>query len=125
MIAPVSSPAASSVPLDLARAAQSGSAAGKPSPADLQKAAKQFEAILVRQLISPAIEPMMSGGSLGAVKTGGSGGGQGGGVYGYLLTDTLAGSISQGGGLGLASVISRQLAPTVSAPSLADVPDPS
>lgn len=128
MIAPVSSStsaASSSVPMDLARAARAGSASGKPSAADVQKAAKQFEAIIVRQLLSPAIEPMMSGGSLGAVKTGGAGGGQGGGVYGYLLTDTLAGSISQGGGLGLASVISRQLSATVSASSLADTPDPS
>lgn len=125
MIAPVSTLASSAVPVDLARAAQSGSGAGKPSPADVEKAAKQFEAILVRQLLSPAIEPMMSGGALGAVKTGGAGGGQGGGVYAYLLTDTLAGSVSQGGGLGLASVISRQLSPTVSASSLADVPDPS
>ncbi len=109
MIAPVSALAAS-VPADLARAAQD-SAAGKPSPAEVQKAARQFEAIMVRQLLAPSIQPLMEGG----------GGGQGGGVYGYLLTDTLATSITQGGGLGLSNVIARQLAPSSSAAaSLAD-----
>lgn len=125
MISPVSSLASSSVPLDLARAAQNGGATGRPSPADLQKAAKQFEAIMVRQLLKPAIEPMMNGGgALGAAGGGGGGGqGGGGGIYGYLLTDTLANSMTQGGGLGLASVISRQLAPTVSAAAEAADPE--
>ncbi len=116
MIAPVSALSSAPVPLDLAASARSSSAAGKPSPADVQKAARQFEAIMVRQLLAPSIEPMMNGGSLGAA---GPAGGQGGGVYGYLLTDTLATSISQGGGLGLASVISRQLSPAGSAASIA------
>lgn len=111
MIAPVSA-LSSSVPVDLARAAQGSAASGKPSPAEVQKAARQFEAIMVRQLLAPSIQPLMEGG-------GGAGGGQGGGVYGYLLTDTLANSITQGGGLGLSTVIARQLAPS-SAASLAD-----
>jgi peptidoglycan hydrolase FlgJ len=122
MIAPVSTLASASVPVDLARAARSGSdAAGRPSPSDVAKAARQFEAILVRQLLAPSIEPLMNGASLG----GSAGSGQGGGVYGYLLTDTLAGSISQGGGLGLASVITRQLAPASSVSALSDLPDPT
>ena len=79
----------------------------KPNAAELAKAAQQFEAIMVRQLLSPAIEPMMNGGMGG----GKSGAGGGGGVYGYMLTDTLANSIAQGGGLGLANVINRQLSP--------------
>lgn len=91
--------------------------APKPSPAEVQKATRQFEAILVRQLLAPAIDPIMNGGSLG-----GGEGGSGGGVYGYLLTDTLATSIAEGGGLGLATVLSRQLAPSSSqtAPTDAD-----
>lgn len=124
MISPVSSLGSSSVPLDLARAAQNSSASGKPSPAEVQKAAKQFEAIMVRQLLKPAIEPMMNGGgALGAAGAGGAGQGGGGGVYSYLLTDTLANSMTEGGGLGLASVISRQLSPAASAASLADDPE--
>ncbi len=121
MIAPVSTLASASLSPELARAARSGAdASARPSPAEVQKAARQFEAILVRQLLAPAIEPLMNGGSLGG---GAAGAGQGGGVYGYLLTDTLAGSISQGGGLGLASVITRQLAPASPAAALADLPD--
>ena len=81
----------------------------KPNAAELAKAAQQFEAIMVRQLLSPAIEPMMNGGMGGEKSKSGAGGG--GGVYGYMLTDTLANSIAQGGGLGLANVINRQLSP--------------
>jgi len=69
-------------------------------------AAKQFEAIILRQLLAPAIEPMMNGGLEGK----GTGGG-GGGVYGYMLTDTLANSLSQGGGLGLSRILEKQLTP--------------
>jgi Rod binding domain-containing protein len=69
-------------------------------------AAKQFEAIILRQLLSPAIEPLMSNG------LGGGGGNSGGGVYGYMLTDVLAGSLSQAGGLGLSKMLQQQLAPT-------------
>jgi peptidoglycan hydrolase FlgJ len=83
-------------------------AAPKPTKAELAKAAQQFEAIMVRQMIAPAIEPMMSGSSLGGDKSGGE---SGGGVYGYMLTDVLSTSITQGGGLGLADVITRQLSP--------------
>ncbi|MFA6286573.1 MAG: flagellar biosynthesis protein FlgJ [Opitutaceae bacterium] len=85
--------------------------AHRPTPAELTRASQQFEAIMIRQLLAPAIEPMMNGGSLG----GGSDSGSGGGVYGYMLTDVLATSISQGGGLGLSGVISKQLSPAVTA----------
>jgi flagellar protein FlgJ len=81
----------------------------KPNATELAKAAQQFEAIMVRQLLAPAIEPMMNGGMGGEKSKSGAGGG--GGVYSYMLTDTLANSIAQGGGLGLSSVISRQLSP--------------
>ncbi len=77
--------------------------AAKPTPEQVAKAAQQFEAILVRQLIAPAIEPMMSGGGMGGTKD------SGGGVYGYMLTDSLATSIAAGGGLGLAKLFQSQL----------------
>lgn len=70
--------------------------------------AKQFEAIILRQLLSPAIEPLMSGGST-AGKGAISGGG--GGMYGYLVTDVLANSMSQGQGLGLSNILEKQLTP--------------
>lgn len=73
-------------------------------PAAIKKAVQQFEAIILRQLLEPSIQPVMSGGLGGAE-------GAGGGIYGYMLTDALAGSMAQGGGLGLARVLERQLAP--------------
>lgn len=69
-------------------------------------AARQFEAIILRQLLSPAIEPLMSGGMTEGQSVGG-----GGGVYGYLVTDVLANSISQGRGLGLSKMLEKQLTP--------------
>ena len=77
---------------------------------DIQKVASQFEAIIVRQLLKPAIDPIMNGGSGGGGE-GGSMGGGGGGVYGYLLTDVLANSLSQGGKLGFSQLIEKQLTP--------------
>jgi peptidoglycan hydrolase FlgJ len=76
----------------------------KPSQNDVSSAAKQFESILIRQLLAPAIEPMMSG-SLGGGST------PGGGVYSYLMTDVLASSITEGGGLGLSGILESQLSP--------------
>jgi flagellar protein FlgJ len=88
-----------------------GSKPGSAVKSDAQKqtsvAARQFEAIILRQLLSPAIEPLMSGGLTGgqAVKGGG------GGVYGYLVTDVMANSLSQCGGLGLSQMLEKQLTP--------------
>lgn len=70
-------------------------------------AAKQFEAIIIRQLLSPAIEPLMSNSIAG--EKGQAGGG--GGVYGYLVTDVLANSLSSGGGIGLSKMLEKQLTP--------------
>jgi peptidoglycan hydrolase FlgJ len=79
----------------------------QPNKEQIRAAARQFEAIILRQLLSPAIEPLMSNG-LGT-KAAGQGGG--GGVYGYLATDALANSLSQGSGLGLAKILEKQLTP--------------
>jgi flagellar protein FlgJ len=99
-------PISASAPRSVFSGADVSAPKPKPTPAEVAKAAQQFEAIMVRQLLAPSIEPMMSGG-LG----GDSGSGGGGGVYGYMLTDVLASSITQGGGIGLSDVISRQLSP--------------
>jgi flagellar protein FlgJ len=74
-------------------------------PAAIKKAASQFEAIIMRQLLAPSMESMMSGGLSGSKESGG------GGMYGYMLTDTLANTLSQGGGLGLARMLEKQLTP--------------
>jgi peptidoglycan hydrolase FlgJ len=78
---------------------------GAPTAAEIKKAASQFEAIIMRQLLSPAIEPLMSGGLGGSSDSGG------GGVYGYMMTDVLAENLSKGGGMGLAEMLEKQLSP--------------
>jgi len=82
-------------------------------PVAIKKAASQFEAIILRQLLSPSIEPMMSGGMGGSKDSGGS-------MYGYMLTDTLATSLAQGGGLGLARMLEKQLTPKSAAADISD-----
>ncbi len=86
-------------------AAAKGGSSHAASPVEIKRAASQFEAIILRQLLTPTIEPLMSGG------LGGAGAGGGGGVYGYMLTDVLADSLSKGGGLGLSKMLTRQLTP--------------
>lgn len=88
----------------------------QPTAADIKKAAGQFEAIILRQLLGPSIEPMMNGGVGGS-----SGSGGGGGVYSYLLTDVLCGKLGAAGGLGLGRMLEKQLTP----PSLATTEEPS
>lgn len=70
----------------------------------IKKAASQFEAIILRQLLEPTIEPIMNGGLGGQQSAGG-------GIYGYMLTDTLAGSLAKGGGFGLGAMLEKQLTP--------------
>jgi peptidoglycan hydrolase FlgJ len=90
------------------------SSSARPSSQQVRAASRQFEAIILRQLLTPAIEPLMSHG-IGGKSEGNAGGG---GVYGYLVTDVLANSLSQGGGLGLSRMLEKQLSPK-SAPSAA------
>lgn len=75
---------------DLDRAAQN---AGPDKTADVSQ---QFEAILLRQMLGESMKPLLENGPSGQ-------------VYGYMLTDALATSLSKGGGLGLASVLQSQL----------------
>jgi len=105
--APHAGAAALNKVLDVSSATAKTEATGKgrkDAPGDIKRAASQFEAIILRQLLTPTIEPIMNGGMGGA-------GGTGGGVYGYMLTDVLADSLSKGGGLGLTQMLSRQLTP--------------
>jgi Rod binding domain-containing protein len=85
-----------------ARAAHlSGAALRTASPVEQRAAvAAQFEAILVRQLLSKTMASMMDSGD----STAGS-------VYGDLVTDTLAQSLTAGQGLGLGRMIEQQLTP--------------
>jgi Rod binding domain-containing protein len=68
--------------------------------ADRKKAAGQFEAILVRQLLSKSVGSMM-----GSDDVAGS-------VYGDMMTDAIAQNLTAGQGLGLGRMIEKQLTPT-------------
>ncbi|MBI5688815.1 MAG: hypothetical protein HZC55_01865 [Verrucomicrobia bacterium] len=86
-----------------------GEALRHASPAEQRVAvASQFEAILVRQLLGKTMTKMLDSGEGAAA-----------GVYGDLLTDTLATQLTAGQGLGLGRIIERQLTPRGEAPSSA------
>jgi Rod binding domain-containing protein len=67
------------------------------SPAEQRRVvAQQFEAILLRQLLAPALQTMPGAGN---------------GIYSYMLTDAFAQKLSAGGGMGLAAMLERQFTP--------------
>jgi flagellar protein FlgJ len=78
-----------------------GAALRNASP-DVQRkeVAKQFEAILVRQLLGPTMSSML-----------GKEGGAASSVYGDMLTDTFAQQLTRGGGFGLSRLLEQQLTP--------------
>ena len=69
---------------------------GRQRPEDAKTVSQQFESILLRQFLSESMKSLLENGPSGQ-------------VYGYMLTDSLADSISKGGGLGLCSVLQAQL----------------
>jgi flagellar protein FlgJ len=73
-----------------------GDLASSQDPAKVTKVSQQFEAILLRQILTESMGPLLQGGPSGQ-------------VYGYMVTDSLANKISEGGGLGLAHVLQTQL----------------
>jgi len=81
-------------------------AAGGPAKADapdpnVLKAAKDFEAIFVRQMLKSLEKTTAAGGN--TKPTAGQS------TYGSMIVDTLSESISKGGGLGLADVVARSM----------------
>ena len=87
---------------------------GNLTPAEQRTAvAGQFEAILLRQFLQDSVGSMMGGDKA-----------SGAGVYGYMLTDTLADKLSEGHGMGLASMIAKQLTPRGAPADAAATPAP-
>jgi Rod binding domain-containing protein len=58
--------------------------------------ARQFEAIMVRQLLSESMKNL-------------AGSGSGSQVYGYFVTNSLADAMTKGGGIGLTHILQAQL----------------
>jgi flagellar protein FlgJ len=73
-----------------------GDPSSSQDPAKVAKVSQQFEAILLRQILTESMGPLLKGGPSGQ-------------VYGYMVTDSLANKISEGGGLGLAHILQTQL----------------
>jgi len=63
---------------------------------DPSEVARQFEAILVRQMLSESMKSVLEHGKDGQ-------------VYGYFISEALADGITKGGGLGLRSILESQL----------------
>ena len=99
-VAPVSSAHA-----ETNASAASMAAAGHPSALrqlpkgeQIKAAAGQFEAIILRQLLSDSVGKITGEGTAGS-------------TYGFMLTDVLANKLTAGGGLGLGHMLEQQLAP--------------
>ena len=115
-IAAIANPSSATVQTDLltnaerARAAHlHGAALRNASPAEKRAAVgAQFEAIFVRQMLGKTMTSRLGSGS--GSGSGESGGGAA-GVYGDMLTDTLAQQLTAGRGLGIGRMIEKQLAP--------------
>jgi|GEM_PF-1812993 Rod binding domain-containing protein len=89
--------------------AQASLKAQKTPEAQRKQAAKQFEAILMRQFLSSSVGSMLGGEQSSS-----------GSVYGYMLTDALAQKLTEGNGLGLSKMIESQLSPNT--PQTANIP---
>jgi flagellar protein FlgJ len=103
-IPPVNHQASAAV-ATLATAGNAKALAALPAADQVKAAASQFEAIMVRQFLQDSVGNLL----------GGESGGPGGSVYGYLLTDTLATKLTEGGGLGLGRMLQQQLTPRAAA----------
>jgi Rod binding domain-containing protein len=78
--------------------------AGDSPAAQAKVVSQQFESVLMKQFLDKSVGSMM-------------GSGAGSDVYGYMLTDALSQSLAKGGGLGLSSILEKQLAPRVISPA--------
>jgi Rod binding domain-containing protein len=103
-------PAAAALAAAMPSRASGGSQPSPVTAAQRHKAAQQFEAILVRQMLSQSVGSMMGGEGHTA-----------GLMYGDLMTNVLAQNLTEGKGLGLGKMIETQLTPRA-APKVAGPP---
>jgi peptidoglycan hydrolase FlgJ len=84
---------------ELAKGGKSQALRNLPQSEQVKAAAGQFEAIIVRELLQDSVGKLTGGDK------------NGGGMYGFMMTDVLANQLTAGGGLGLAKIFAQQLAP--------------
>lgn len=77
---------------------------GKTEEAKRSDACRQFEGMLLRQILSQARKPLLDTKSGGGVSSS---------IYRDMVTDQLSDSMSKAGGLGLSKALEVQLAPRV------------
>jgi flagellar protein FlgJ len=97
-VTPINSHAAAGASFAAAAAGRPQALRQLPQSEQIKAAAGQFEAIILRQLLSDSVGKIA--GAEGA-----------GNVYGFMLTDVLASKLSEGGGLGLGRMLEQQLTP--------------
>jgi len=73
----------------------------KPNPAELQKATREFEALLLRQFLGQALKPILHE-SLGANAPGAH-------IYQHMMTDAIAGQLAAEETFGMSSLLQIQL----------------
>jgi Rod binding domain-containing protein len=78
-----------------------------PKDPELGKACDQFEGMLVRQILQEGLKPLLA-------QPPGSGA-AGAGMYDYMLTDTLANSVTGKNAMGISHLFQTQLAPHTTA----------
>ncbi|RJP79192.1 MAG: hypothetical protein C4524_05700 [Candidatus Zixiibacteriota bacterium] len=104
-----------SVTLDLRRpetrqAERRQSARRQDSPEDLRRACREFEAIFLRTFLKEArVDRALAAGEEENAN-----------LYGDLVVESLARALAEGGGMGLAETLYRQLSPTLPARAEAD-----
>jgi peptidoglycan hydrolase FlgJ len=79
----------------------------RPESKRLDEAARQFEAVFLRQMLS-SLERTLS------TKEGKEAGSN---LYGSMMVDAVADAVSRAGGIGLASMLTRSLEPQLSHPT--------
>ena len=82
---------------------------GASEHAERAEACRQFEALLLRQILGQARRPVLNPKS--------ESGGTAGSIYRDMITERLSDSMSKGGGIGLARSLEQQLAPASAKPT--------
>jgi Rod binding domain-containing protein len=116
MTTPIGSPTSPPSPSELSAASAVAPAqkSGAPTRAQLVEAARQFDAVFVRIVLSSLEKTTKMGGSSG-LSAGQS-------TYGSMVVDTVSDAVTRAGGTGLADKLIEALGPHLAPPAAAGTP---